>query len=161
MLQLFLNPSRCVLALKFGSAKLSRGEIQSRKPGPISDLRQRRQKVILLRTQRRIRRRARSHDPSYLPAHQFLGQPRVLHLLADRHLESFANELGDVAFRRMVGHPAHGNRNALFLVTRGQRNLQLARRQNCVVQEKLIEVAQPEEKQSAGMLFLDGGILPH
>ena len=56
---------------------------------------------------------------------------------------------------------AHGNLRALFLIARGQGNLQFARAHNGVFKKHLVEVAKTEENQSVGMLFLDGGVLPH
>ncbi len=106
-------------------------------------------------------RRARREHARDLALHQLLGEPRVFHLLADGDLEALANELGNVVFRRVIGHAAHGNGDALFLVARGQRDLQLARGDHRVLEEELVEVAQAEEQQRVGMLFLDRGVLPH
>ena len=61
----------------------------------------------------------------------------------------------------MIGHAAHGNRNTFFLVTRGKRYLQFARGEDGIVKKKLVKITQTKEEQRAGMLFLDGGILPH
>ena len=91
----------------------------------------------------------------------FLAILRVFHLVADGDLEALADQLGDVALGRVVGHAAHGNGDALFLVARGQRDLQLARRDDGVLEKQLVEVAQAKKQQRVGMLFLDGSVLPH
>ena len=126
LLQFFLNPFARVLAMKFRGAKFASGKIQGRESYPIPDLRHRCQKVVLLRTQRRIRSRAGRDYSRDLAANEFLGQTGILHLLADGDLESFADELGNVAFRRVIRYATHGDGHAFFLITRGQRNLQLA-----------------------------------
>src|SRR6202011_5691037 len=88
-------------------------------------------------------------------------QARVLHLLTDRNLVSFADELADVAFGRMVGHSTHWDGDAFFLIARGQRDLQHFGRYDRVVEEKFVEVAQAKKQQCCRMIFLDGGVLPH
>ena len=100
-------------------------------------------------------------DPRDFAPHQFLGQARIFDLLADRDLESLADQLRDVAFGGVVRHAAHGNGDAFFFVARGERDLQFFGGQDGVVEEKLVEISQAEEQQGAGMLLLDGGILPH
>ena len=61
----------------------------------------------------------------------------------------------------MVRHAAHRYSDALFFVARGQRDLQLPRRHYGILEEKFVEVAEAEEDERVGMLFLDRGILPH
>src|SRR5207244_9863956 len=61
----------------------------------------------------------------------------------------------------MIGHAAHGHSNAFLLVARSQGDLEFPRRHQRVVEKKLVEITQAEEKQRAGMVLLDGGILPH
>ena len=102
----------------------------------------------------------RDHASDFAP-HQFLRNARIFHLLADGDLESLADQLRDVAFGGVVGNAAHRDGDAFFLVARGQRDLQFAGGEDGVVEEKLVEVSQAEEQQGAGMLLLDGGILPH
>ncbi len=60
-----------------------------------------------------------------------------------------------------MGHAAHRDGDALFFVARSERDLQLLRGEDGVVEEKLVEISQAEEQQGAGMLLFDGGILPH
>ncbi len=161
MLDFFLNSFGRVFALELGGAKFAGGKVEGGEAHALAGLRDRGEKIVFLGTQRRICRRARRDYPSHFPPHQFLGQARILHLLADRDLESLADQLGDVAFGRVMGHAAHGDGDAFFLVARGEGDLQFARGQDGVVKEKLVEISQAKEQQGAGMLFLDGGILPH
>ena len=93
----------------------------------------------------RVGRGSRREHARDLALHQLLGQPGILHLLADCDLESFANQFGNVVFRRVIRHAAHGNGGAFFLVARRERDLQFARRDDCVLEEQLVEIAQAEE----------------
>src|SRR3974377_1109589 len=60
-----------------------------------------------------------------------------------------------------MGSRAHLDGDPLFLVAGGQRNLQLFRRHDSVIEEQFVEIAQTKKKQCVGMFLLDGGILPH
>ena len=147
--------------MKFGGAKLAGRQIERGKAGGVSGAGHAGQKVVFLRAQMRVGRGSRREHARDLALHQLLGQPRIFHLLADGDLESFANQFGNVVFRRVIRHAAHGNGGALFFVARGERDLQFARGDHCVFEEQLVEVAQAEEQERAGMFFLDRGILPH
>ena len=161
LFKFFLNAASGRFARELRRAKLAGRKIERRKTHAIPDRRHRRQKVVLLRVQRRIRCRARRDHARHLAPHQLLRQARVFHLFADRDLEPAPDQFCDVALGGVVGHATHGDGHAFFFIARGQRDLQLARGQHRVVEEKLVEIPQPEEQQSVGMLFLDGGILPH
>ncbi len=91
----------------------------------------------------------------------FLGELGVLDLVADGDLVSLANELGDVALGGVVGNSAHGEGDAIYLLARGEGDLELARGGDGVIEEELVKIAHAEEQQRGGMLFLDGGVLPH
>ena len=113
------------------------------------------EEVVFLGAERRIGGRPGRDYARDLAPHQFLCQPRILHLLANGDLESFANQLGNVVFRGVIGHAAHGDGDAFFLVARSQRDLQFARGDHRIFEEKLVEIAQAEEQQSAcGCSFL-------
>ena len=84
----------------------------------------------------------------------FLASLRIFHLVADGHAVALLNQPRDVAFGGVVGHAAHGNGRALFLVARGERDLQFARGHHGVFEEQLVEIAQPEHQQRAGDLLL-------
>jgi hypothetical protein len=161
LFKFFLNTLRSRFAGKFRGTKFSRRKIERRKTYAIPSRCHRCQKIIFLRIQRRIRRRARRHHASYLAPYQSLCQAGIFNLFANRDLEAATDQLRDVAFGGMVRHAAHGDIRAFFFIARGQGDLQFARRQNGVIEEKLVEIPQPEEQQSVGMLFLNGGILPH
>ena len=161
MLDFFLNSFAGVFSLEFGGAKFAGGEVEGGESDALTGLRDGGEEIVFFGTERRIGRGARRDHPRDFAPHQFLGQARVFHLLADRDLESLANQLGDVALGGVVRHATHGDGDAFFLVARGQRDLQFLRRQDGVVEEKFVEIAQAKEQQGAGMLLLDGGILPH
>ena len=61
----------------------------------------------------------------------------------------------------MVGNSAHGDGDAIHLLARGEGDLELAGGGDRVIEEELVEVADAEEQQRGGVLFLDGGVLPH
>ena len=119
------------------------------------------EKVIFLGAKLRVSRSARRHHASDFAFHQLLGNAGIFHLFADGHLESLADELGDVAFGGVVGNSAHRHGNAFFLVARGQRDLQLTRGHLRVLEEQLVEVSEAKEQQRVGVVLLDRGILPH
>ncbi len=72
LLQLFLHPPQRALARKLRCPELPRRQVESRESHAISYLCQRRQKVILVRPQRRIRRRPGRHHARHFAPHQFL-----------------------------------------------------------------------------------------
>ena len=61
----------------------------------------------------------------------------------------------------MVGHAAHGDGRALFLVAGGERDFEFARGGDGVFEEELVEIAQAEEQQGVRELLLDAVVLPH
>ena len=119
------------------------------------------EEVVLLRAKLGIGGGAGSDDASDLAAHQLLGKLGVLHLVAHSDLVSLANELGDIALGGVVGNSAHGDGDAIHLLSRGERDLQFAGGGDGVIEEELVEVPDAEEQQRGGVLFLDGGVLPH
>ncbi len=166
LFQLFLHPPQSGLSGKFRGAKLSSGKIQRGKSHMLSHLRECGQEIVFLRPQQRIRRRPGSDHPRHFATNQLRadllpGQARIFHLLANGYFETFTDELPNVAFRRVVGHSAHGHRDAFLFVAGSERDLQLLRRHDGILEEKLIKVSQAKKQQGSGMIFLDGGILPH
>ena len=147
--------------VKLGGAKFAGGQVERGESGGVSRPRHAGQEVVLLRAELCVDRGARRQHARDFALHQLLGHARVFHLLADGDLEALADELGDVVVGRVIRHAAHGDGRALFLVARGQRDLQLARGDHGVLEEELVEVAQAKEQKRAGMLFLDRGVLPH
>ncbi|MEZ4366926.1 MAG: hypothetical protein R2939_11635 [Kofleriaceae bacterium] len=101
------------------------------------------------------------HHPHDLAPDQALGRARVLGLLADDDLVPGRGELGDVAARRVVRHPAHRHRIGLALVAGGEREAEQARGEHRVLEEHLVEVAEPEEHDRLGVAILDLQELPH
>ncbi len=69
----------------------------------------------------------------------FLVSFGILDLVADGDLISLANELGDVAFGGVVGNSAHGEGDAIDLLARGEGDLELARGDDGVIEEELVE----------------------
>src|SRR5271165_3818179 len=115
-----------------------------------------------MRTQQRLfRRGARRHHARDLAPDQLLASAGLFHLVAQRDAIAFLDQASEIAFKRMIGHAAHGDGLPFFLVARGESDLQFARRYDGVLVEELVEIAQAEQQQSVGCLLLDGVILPH
>ena len=85
----------------------------------------------------------------------FLPGAGLFHLIADGDAIALADQTRDVAFGRMIGHAAHGDGRAFFLVARGEGDFEFARGGDGVVEEELVEIAQAEHQQSARDLLLD------
>ena len=159
--QLFPHPPFGISSAKLSRAKFAGREIERRETYFVALLGNACQEVVLLRLELRVGRRARRDHARHFALDDLLRHPRVFHLIADGDLESLANQLGDVVLRRVIRHAAHRNGDALFLVARSQRDLQLLGRDHRVFKEQLVEITQAKEQQRMGMLFLDGCILPH
>ena len=80
----------------------------------------------------------------------FLASARIFHLVADGDAVALLDEARDVAFGGVVGDAAHGDGRALFLVARGERDFELARGDDGVFEEQLVEIAQAEHQQGVG-----------
>ncbi len=108
---------------------------------------------------------AGGHHPDDVPLDESLGGGGVLGLLADGHLIALGDKPGDVGVGGVVGDAAHRHLLVeglgLVLVPRGQRQVQLAGGGAGVGAEHLVKVAQAEEQDRVGILFLDLHILPH
>ena len=103
----------------------------------------------------------RCHHARDLALHQGLHELGVFHLVADGHAVALLDQARDVTFGGMVGHAAHGDGGALFLVARGEGDFKLARGYHGVFEEQLVEIAQPEHQQGVGNLLFDAVVLPH
>ena len=91
----------------------------------------------------------------------FLPSSGVFHLIADGDAIALLDQPRDVAFGGVIGHAAHGNGCAFFLVARGERDFEFARGGDGVFEEELVEIAQAEHQQRVRDLLFDGVILPH
>src|SRR5689334_14773431 len=61
----------------------------------------------------------------------------------------------------MVRYAAHGNRVVSFLVTRRQRNFQLAGGRDGILEEQFVKVTETKEEQCVGCFLFYGMVLPH
>ena len=151
MLQFFLHAAERAFAGELCRAEFSGRKIQCGEANAVANLCQCRQEIIFFRAQQGIRSRTWRDDPRHFAPHQFgadllPGQPRILHLLADGHLEAFADQFANVAFRGVMRNSTHRHGDAFFFVARGQSDLQFFRGHDGIVKEKLVEVAQAEEQ---------------
>src|SRR5262249_44016441 len=81
-------------------------------------------------------------------------------LLAHRDLLARADEAADVPVGGVMGDTRHGN-GALTLLARCERDLQEPRRELGVVEEQLVEIAEPEQQQVVRVAALQLPVLPH
>ncbi len=100
-------------------------------------------------------------DADDLPLHQILGQLRVLHLLADRHLIALFDEAADIGFGGMVGDAAHGSPLLLSAVPPGEGEIQLLGYQLGVLEKHLVKIPQTVEQDEVGVLIFYVEILLH
>ncbi len=109
---------------------------------------------------------ARRHHPDDLAAHDGLGAPlagrgRILHLLADGHLEAGPDQLGQIGLGRVGRHAGHGDRRPGVDAALGERDADGGGRLHRVVEEHLVEIAHAEKDQGVGLARLGREILRH
>ncbi len=109
----------------------------------------------------RVHGGAGSDDARDLALDQLGGGAGDLHLIADGHAIALLDQARNVVFGGMIGHPAHRNGLALFLVARGESDFELAGGDDGVLIEQLIEIAESEQQERVGHLLLDAVILAH
>ncbi len=105
--------------------------------------------------------RCRRDDARDFALDQFLGEPGVFHLVADGDAMALLDEARDVAFGGVIGHAAHGDGGALFLVAGGEGDFEFARGHDGVFEEELVEIAQAEQQEGVRHLLFDAVVLPH
>ena len=105
--------------------------------------------------------RAWRQDLRHAALDQALRARRVLELVADRDLVSEAQQPRDVGVALMPGHAAHRDRLGILPVARGEGETEELGSPDGVLEEHLVEVAQPEEQERVRMLGLDARVLLH
>ncbi len=108
-----------------------------------------------------VGRGAGGDDAGDFAADEFLAGAGVFHLVTDRDAVAFADEARDVAFGGVIGHAAHGDGVAFFLVASGEGDFEFAGGKYGVVEKELVEVAEAEHEEGTWDLLLEGVILPH
>ena len=104
--------------------------------------------------------RARSDDLDDVPLHDPPGLRRVLELLADRHAAAHLEQARDVVVHCLHGDAREGNIPLSAVVPRGERESQQTASLLRVLEEHLVEIADPEEEERIGVARLDVEILP-
>ena len=150
-------------------AKFARGNVQQRNRadrispsfGSLSapKLEIRREKIVLFLAQPGVKRRPRREHPRHLAPDDFLGKLGVLHLVAEGHAITLAQEAHQVVFHGVIRHAAHGL--IPLAVARRQRQLQFPADRHSIVVEQLVEIAHAEEQQRIRILALGRRPLPH
>ena len=116
---------------------------------------------MLFIEQCRVGQRAGCDDAADGAFNRPLAGGRVANLFADHDRFAKLDEAGKIRLKRMVGHASHLDRAAGTLATRGQRDVEQARRFLGVVKKQLVEIAHPVEKQRVRMLCLEAQVLLH
>ncbi len=123
------------------------------------------EEIIVPRIEKRFfRERAPGHQPDDVAADERLRPPllrlgRLLDLLADGDLEALADQPREVAVGGVDRHAAHRDVVAPVLSSLRQRDVKRRRRLHGVVEEELIEIAHPVEKQVVRMGLLERQVL--
>jgi hypothetical protein len=112
-----------------------------------------------LAQQLRLRDRPGREHPDHLAAHQAPGLRGVLHLLRDRHLETRIEELADVAGEGVVGDPAHRRADLVVVPAPGEDDAEDRRGLLRILEEQLVEIAEPVEEQRVLHLVLELQVL--
>src|SRR6185312_5005849 len=121
-----------------------------------------REEVLLLAVEQgRITHRAGGDHAGDLALDEPLGLGRVFNLIADRHLEAGAEELGEVPLQGVMGYAAHRHLALRPLVAGRELHLQDGGGGAGVLEEHLVEVAHAVHQKGTGMLGLDLQVLAH
>ena len=146
----------------FGSAELAGRDIDVRKSRPCTVARNGGEVVVFVGAEKmRVGGGAGRDDPGDFAPNEFFAGRGFFDLIADSDAISAPDQARDIAFGRMIRHAAHWYGGAFFFVAGGEGDFQLARGQNRVVEEELIEVAEAIHQQGAGNLLFNRVILPH
>src|SRR5881396_613246 len=94
-------------------------------------------------------------------SHEALRELGILHLLADRHAVTEADQPPQVLRRRLDGNAGEGHFRRTAIVPRREGETQFASGELRVVLEHLVEVTHPEEQDGVGMSCFDLAILLH
>ena len=105
--------------------------------------------------------RSRREHPDDIALDETLRLGGVLHLLADGDLVAFGDQPCHIAFVAVERHAAHGGALLLTALFAGQRQVQLPRSRQGIVEEHLVKVADAVEQDLVLMLFFDLKILLH
>ena len=151
-----------VFCVQFRHAELARRDIDVGEPGRVAFLGHGGQVVVLAGAQQaRVAGRAGRHDARHFAAHELPGLVRVFDLIADGDAMALGDQLRDVAVGRVARHAAHRDRLALLLVAGGQRDAEVARGDDRVVVEQLVEITEMKQQQGVGYVAFDRVVLPH
>jgi hypothetical protein len=161
MVDLQEEPSPTLSTCKLGRSKLSRGEIKECAPQTVTGFDQRKQIVVLTRTENIVvGNSAGSNDSRDLTAYEFRALLSRLHLVADGDFVPFTKKPGNVPVRGMIGDPAHGTWLFAVFVPGSEGNLQLPRCRHRIFKEKFVEIPEAEQQKSIRHILLHGVVLP-
>src|SRR3990172_3668643 len=107
-----------------------------------------------------LHQRPRADDPNHLPVDELLPLARLFHLLADRDLVPFRDQLRQIRVERVVRDAREGDPLVLAYRARGEDNVELAGDGLGVLVERLVEVAQAEEEDGVRVATLYVEVLP-
>ncbi len=139
--------------------EIERGDADGRQPRPDPRSSDAGEPLALAGVELGVDGGAGREDAGDLAADDGLGGLGVFHLLAERDAIALAQQALEVGSGGVVGDAAHGH--GLGLVAGGEGELQLARGDQGVLVEELVEVAEAEEEQRVGVRVLGGAVLSH
>ena len=152
---------------KLAFAALGQADLAVRKCGPgqperAAPLRDgKKKRIALVGEQIALRQRARSDDAQHLALDRALAEAHLADLFADRDRLAHAHQAREIALDRVHGHAGHGDRRTVACAACGQRDVEEPGGLLRVIQEELVEVAHPVEKERLGMVGLDAQVLLH
>ena len=151
-------------AAELGGAEVAGGETEEGEAGDAGSgagitCRNSREPVRLFGAEGGVGVGARGEDACDFASDEFFGELGIFDLLTESDAVALAEETLDVLLGGVVGDAAHGLLS--FAVARGEGELQLARGDDGVLVEELIEVADADEHQAVGVGLLGGEVLAH
>ena len=135
--------------------ELSRGHIQESGAAAVAVERQPAQEVVLLDFQHVLAEGdARRDDLRHPALDEFLGEFRILQLVADGHLEARPDQFREVVLDGVVREAGHGDGSLVAVGFLGLHQSQHAGSRDGVVRVGLVKVADPVQQQRLGVLCL-------
>ena len=161
-----LDPSELVgeggVAAHLGEAEFAGGDVGEGQAVLVAGGDDRHQEVVDLGLETLpLREGAGADDLDDLAPDHALGELGILGLLAHRHLEAGGQELADVRGGGVMGHAAKGHRLAVVAIAAGEGDVEYLGRPFRVLEEHLVEVAEPEKQDGVLVPFLDLQVLVH
>lgn len=154
--ELFNNGGERVISSELGGDEFACREVDECEPHGLAGAAYRGEVIILIRLEELcFEGGAGRNDADDLAFDEFGPGFWFLCLFADRNAEALADQFGDIPGGGMIGNAAHRDWIAFLLMAGCESYLHFASADQRIIEEEFIEIAESEEEQGAGMLFLD------